>query len=98
MNICRHCEEELINELIDLGHAPPSNNYLSKDLLLSAETYFPLKLLICHSCWLVQTVDYNDADNLFKVYEPLEQTTYYWAGDDFVNRKRTNINEGWVKV
>ena len=37
-------------------------------------------------------------DNLFKVYEPLEQTTYYWEGDSYTNQRRTHINEGWVKV
>ena len=89
MNTCRHCDEELINELIDLGHAPPSNNYLSKDLLLSAETYFPLKLLICHSCWLVQTVDYNDADNLFKSdYAYFSSTSKSWLEHSYEYSKK----------
>ena len=37
-------------------------------------------------------------DNLFKVYKPLKKPTYYWEGDSFTNGRRSNINEGWVKV
>lgn len=62
---CRHCNKELKNELIDLGKAPPSNNYLTNDSLNSPENYFPLRVMVCDDCWLVQTQDFNDADELF---------------------------------
>jgi hypothetical protein len=62
---CRHCKKELINEFIDLGKAPPSNNYVSNQNKDSSEAYYPLKIMVCNSCWLVQTQDFNDADELF---------------------------------
>lgn len=62
---CRHCKEELINKFLDLSFAPPSNGYLKKSDLNKPETYFPLKVMVCHNCWLVQTEDYNKPDDLF---------------------------------
>ena len=62
---CRHCNAELIHIFLDLGFAPPSNAYLTKDALRAPETTFPLKLYVCDQCWLVQTEDYAEADELF---------------------------------
>ena len=62
---CRHCNKELVHEFIDLGKAPPSNNYLTSDNLNSPENYFPLRVMVCDNCWLVQTQDFNNADELF---------------------------------
>jgi hypothetical protein len=62
---CRHCHHPLKYVFLDLGFAPPSNAYLSKDALQRPETYIPLKLFVCDNCWLVQTEDYAAADTLF---------------------------------
>lgn len=62
---CRHCHAPLQHVFLDLGFAPPSNAYLSADDLLKPELYFPLKLYVCGHCWLVQTEDYAQADELF---------------------------------
>lgn len=62
---CRHCQAELTLPLIDLGAAPPSNAYLNRQTLHAPEKYFPLRVLVCTGCWLVQTEDYAGADELF---------------------------------
>lgn len=62
---CRHCKNEMEHIFLDLGFAPPSNAYLKKDDLKKPEMYFPLKLYVCDRCWLVQTEDYAEADQLF---------------------------------
>lgn len=62
---CRHCKENLKHDFLDLGSAPPSNAYLEKNQLTETELYFPLRVKVCESCWLVQTEDYTDADKLF---------------------------------
>ena len=62
---CRHCRNPLEHVFLDLGFAPPSNAYLTKADLNSPEQYFPLKLYVCEHCWLVQTEDYAQADQLF---------------------------------
>ena len=62
---CRHCQTELTLSLVDLGTAPPSNAYLTEEKLHVPEKYFPLRVLVCTECWLVQTEDYAGADELF---------------------------------
>jgi len=62
---CRHCQAELRLPFLDLGHAPPSNAYLSESALRGPETWFPLRILVCESCWLVQTEDHAGREALF---------------------------------
>ncbi len=62
---CRHCESDLKLSLVDLGSAPPSNAYLNEQMLKAPEKWFPLKVLVCEHCWLVQTEDFAQAHELF---------------------------------
>lgn len=62
---CRHCHQPLQHVFLDLGFSPPSNAYLKQDDLRKPERYYPLKLFVCEHCWLVQTDDYTQADELF---------------------------------
>jgi SAM-dependent methyltransferase len=62
---CRHCASELTLTLADLGSAPPSNYYLTNRALHVPEKWFPLRVLVCERCWLVQTEDFAQADELF---------------------------------
>lgn len=62
---CRHCAKALTHTFLDLGFAPPSNAYLTKDQLSLPEKYYPLKIMICDECWLAQTLDYAQADEFF---------------------------------
>jgi hypothetical protein len=63
---CRHCHTMLEHVFLDLGFAPPSNAYLNKEDLQAPELTFPLKLYVCDRCWLVQTLDFSRADELFR--------------------------------
>jgi len=49
----------------DLGSAPPSNAYLTADALRAQEAWFPLRVVVCTACWLVQTDDHTDRAELF---------------------------------
>jgi len=62
---CRHCGSALHLPFLDLGSAPPSNAYLSEQTLRAPELWFPLRLLVCESCWLVQTEDHAGREALF---------------------------------
>lgn len=65
MTHCRHCQAPLLLDMVDLATAPPSNAFLSPEQLAAPEVYYPLHILVCESCWLVQTEDYSDAAQLF---------------------------------
>jgi SAM-dependent methyltransferase len=76
---CRHCHEPLVHTFLDLGFAPPSNAYLSEGDLNKPEVYYPLKVKVCGSCWLVQTEDYAKADSLFTPeYAYFSSTSASW--------------------
>lgn len=62
---CRHCGAEVSLTLIDLGSAPPSNAYLTPLTMCRPEKWFPLKVLVCESCWLVQAETFSQAAELF---------------------------------
>ena len=62
---CRHCKATLTLLLIDLGFAPPSNAYLSKQQLQQPEKKYPLRVLVCQTCWLAQTEDFAQDHELF---------------------------------
>ena len=62
---CRHCGSDVSHVLVDLGVAPPSNAYLTKLALKRPEKFFPLRVLVCESCWLVQAEAYSRAAELF---------------------------------
>ncbi|MDC0146017.1 class I SAM-dependent methyltransferase [Amylibacter sp.] len=76
---CRHCKTSLELTFADLGFAPPSNAYLNSDQLNAPEQYFPLKVMVCSECWLVQTIDYTSAGELFtNEYAYFSSTSKSW--------------------
>jgi SAM-dependent methyltransferase len=76
---CRHCARPLTHTFLDLGFAPPSNAYLSAADLQRPEKYYPLKTRVCDHCWLVQTEDYAQADELFSAdYAYFSSTSSSW--------------------
>ncbi|ASP35396.1 class I SAM-dependent methyltransferase [Labrenzia sp. VG12] len=76
---CRHCGTKLTRQFLDLGYAPPSNAYLAAEDLTAPEVTYPLRLMVCDRCFLVQTQDYTAADSLFdKDYAYFSSTSQGW--------------------
>ena len=62
---CRHCHAEVKLPFVDLGASPPSNSYMSQAQLVKPERWYPLRVAVCESCWLVQTEDFADREEFF---------------------------------
>jgi 2-polyprenyl-3-methyl-5-hydroxy-6-metoxy-1,4-benzoquinol methylase len=62
---CRSCYEKLEHVFIDLVNAPPSNDYLSFEQLSEPEVFYPLKVYVCHNCFLVQVEEYKKSHEIF---------------------------------
>jgi SAM-dependent methyltransferase len=62
---CRFCHTELTHEFVDLGHQPPSNSFLTREQLDEPETYYPLRVMVCEKCWLVQLPEVKKAGEIF---------------------------------
>jgi 2-polyprenyl-3-methyl-5-hydroxy-6-metoxy-1,4-benzoquinol methylase len=77
---CRHCSSKLEKIFVDLGFAPPSNAYLSEVDLNKPELYYPLKVMSCSKCGLVQTLDYASSSELFSSdYAYFSSTSKLWV-------------------
>ena len=82
---------------MNLGFAPPSNAYLKEENLKAPESYYPLKIEVCDKCWLVQTEDYANADELFSSeYAYFSSTSSSWLSHASVYSKAmiTDFNLG----
>jgi len=102
---CRHCNAPLLHTFLDLGFAPPSNAYLTKDDLNRPELYFPLRVLVCDRCWLVQTEDFAQAEALFTAdYAYFSSTASSWLAhakrysEDIISQLRLNSQSYVVEI
>src|SRR5688572_17368544 len=62
---CRFCGHAAGTEFADLVNSPPSNSYLSEAHLNEPEVFYPLKVLVCSNCWLVQVDEYKKSSDIF---------------------------------
>ena len=95
---CRCCNSQKLNRVIDLGYAPPSNNYLTENQLSKYEVNYPLRINVCENCYFCQTEDYQNSESLFRPeYEYLSSTSATWLSHSekyFHNIKRKlNLSE-----
>ena len=102
---CRHCGSNLHLNFLDLGSAPPSNAYLSREALSAPETWYPLRLLVCEACWLVQTEDHAGREQLFtQDYAYFSSMSTSWLTHaqryvgDMVERLKLDANSNVVEV
>lgn len=62
---CRFCKNELVHEFVDLGFSPPSNAFLNVKQLNEPETFYPLKIMVCEKCFLVQIDEFAKHSDIF---------------------------------
>lgn len=95
---CRFCNTGLNNIFIDLHNAPPSNSFLKPEQLNEAEVFFPLKVFVCHSCFLVQIDEYKKSEEIFnKEYHYFSSYSKSWLNHakDYVEEmtEQLRLNE-----
>ncbi|MEM6663110.1 MAG: class I SAM-dependent methyltransferase [Pseudomonadota bacterium] len=63
---CRYCADPLTLSFADLGQTPLANSYLQPTSeARAAERSYPLHVMVCRSCRLVQTTETVPADAIF---------------------------------
>ncbi len=67
---CRLCGAGLKHTLVDLGKSPLCETFLSARQLDEMEPFFPLHVLVCDRCWLVQLKEYVAPDGIFTAHYP----------------------------
>jgi 2-polyprenyl-3-methyl-5-hydroxy-6-metoxy-1,4-benzoquinol methylase len=62
---CRFCKHEVKTEFADLVNSPASNSYLTAQQLNEPEVFYPLKVMVCENCFLVQVDEYKKSSDIF---------------------------------
>jgi SAM-dependent methyltransferase len=65
---CRGCGNERLETILDLGRTPLANNLLKKSQLKQPEPFFPLVLMFCPACSLLQISETVPPEILFRHY------------------------------
>jgi len=65
---CRSCESRRGELILELGEQPLANNLLNPEDLSLPEPCFPLRLVVCADCWLLQITDLVPPVELFSDY------------------------------
>ena len=75
---CRFCNAEVKETVTDLGLSPISNHFWSDDELCQGQPFFPLKVLVCDTCWLVQLQDVKTPPHFHKDYAYFSSYSRSW--------------------
>ena len=76
---CRSCASCSTEEVINLGEQPLANNFLSPEFLELPEQRFPLGLVVCTECWMLQITDLVPPVDLFSQYVYFSSYSEAWV-------------------
>ena len=76
---CRLCGAELEHTFVDLGMSPLCESYLAAGQLDAMEPYFPLRVLVCGRCFLVQLGEYVTPEHIFREYAYFSSYSTTWV-------------------
>lgn len=75
---CRFCADALEHVFADLGMSPLANSFLPPDRVNAMEPFYPLRALVCSSCFLVQLEEYETPDHIFGDYAYFSSYSSSW--------------------
>jgi hypothetical protein len=75
---CRFCGAALRHTFVDLGMSPLCENYVSAEQLNQMEAFYPLHVLVCERCFLVQLQEYVSAEAIFGEYAYFSSFSDSW--------------------
>src|SRR5215472_8815094 len=101
ISACRSCGSTQLHLVADLGSTPLANAFLTADQLNQSELTFPLKLVFCANCTLVQITETVRPDVLFANYlyaSSYSDTMLHHARVtcDKLCRERCRTESSWV--
>lgn len=76
---CRCCGAPLKDTVVDLGMSPLAQSFVRAEQLDEMEANYPLHVLICSACKLVQLRDYVSPDNIFSEYAYFSSYSTSWV-------------------
>ena len=76
---CRLCGSGLEHTFVDLGMSPLCESIRTRDQLDTMEPYFPLHVLVCGQCFLVQLKEYVSPEHIFREYAYFSSYSTTWV-------------------
>jgi SAM-dependent methyltransferase len=76
---CRLCGAGLEHTLVDLGMSPLCESFLAPGQLDAMEPYYPLHVLVCDRCFLVQLKEYVGPEAIFREYAYFSSYSTSWV-------------------
>src|SRR5262245_19735094 len=76
---CRLCGAQLATTFVDLGMSPLCESFLGGDQTDQMEAYFPLRVLVCDQCFLVQLQEYVKPAQIFSEYAYFSSYSTTWV-------------------
>jgi hypothetical protein len=75
---CRFCSTSLTDTVVDLGMSPLCESFLSTEQLDRRESFYPLRVEVCRSCFLVQVGEYVSEKEIFTEYAYFSSFSSSW--------------------
>src|SRR5260370_8327687 len=76
---CRHCQQPLRHTFVDLGISQLCESFVATDRIDTMEPYYPLHVLVCENCFLVQLKEYVSPEHIFSDYAYLSSYSTSWV-------------------
>jgi SAM-dependent methyltransferase len=76
---CRFCARPLRHVVVDLGVSPLANSYLRREDLDKPESFYPLRPMLCESCFLVQLPEVAPPESIFTDYAYFSSYSSSWV-------------------
>jgi len=101
---CRFCGAELTTTFVDLGLSPLCETYPGLEDLNRGESFYPLHVYVCGTCFLVQLEEFESAEKIFSDYAYFSSYSDSWLAhskkycDKMISRFGLNGNSFVVEV
>ena len=76
-DICRFCGGAL-HDFVDLGMSPLCESFLAADQVDAMEPFYPLKVMVCGTCFLAQVKEYVSPEHIFREYAYFSAYSEAW--------------------
>ncbi len=94
---CRFCKSPLEYVVVDLGLSPVSNHFRDSSRVdHKGQTFYPLKALVCESCWLVQLSDVETPPHFYEDYAYFSSFSASWLAhaERYADNMRERLDLG----
>src|SRR6202167_4727609 len=76
---CRLCNTPVTTTFVNLGMSPLCESVLTADQIDQMEPFFPLHVLVCNNCFLVQLREYVKPESIFSEYAYFSSYSTSWV-------------------